>query len=432
MGQGHRAAGADLPLEDRDHRAVGAQDVAETDGHELRAAVRNGVDDDLRQALAGAHHVGGVHRLVRGDEDKALHIAFHGDLRGLVCAEDVVQDRLLRTEFHERNMLMGRGVDHDVRFILSHDPPEGFLVPDGTDLENHGIADQLPELLLELEEEVVHVVLRDIVKNQLGRGESQDLPAELRSDGSSAAGNQNNLPGEICLDLGHVQVLLRAAQQVRDVHFPGLRAFPDAGVDENVASCFNTGIEERGQIPLRRGDRDDDLIDPVFADGVFDIAGSAHHRHPGDGGTLFVRIVVQDRHGGAVSVPAVLYIPDNRCSGISCADYQDSLYIFPRLPFHASGASVPHEETGTGDQEQCHNPLNEVHRPGHQHYLRLNRIGIDAGHQGYDQTDDVCASGPDQGCDNHLEKCVCAGILQQALIDSAQPECKQCCQYKKG
>ena len=65
VGQGHRAAGFDLALEDGHHGAVGAQDVAEADRHEFGFVMRNAGDDNLRQALGGAHDVGGVHGLVR-------------------------------------------------------------------------------------------------------------------------------------------------------------------------------------------------------------------------------------------------------------------------------------------------------------------------------------------------------------------------------
>ena len=98
VGHGHGAALGDLLLEDGDHGAVAAQDVPETDRHELgpdiledpAAAVLIGVliahmgkelrylvrfarldlgvealDDHFAQPLGGAHHVGGVHRLVR-------------------------------------------------------------------------------------------------------------------------------------------------------------------------------------------------------------------------------------------------------------------------------------------------------------------------------------------------------------------------------
>ncbi len=414
VGEGHRAAGPDLALEDRDHGAVGAQDVAEADGHELGFVVRDRGDDDLRQALGGAHDVGGVHGLVRGDEDKALHVAFHGDLRGFVCAEDVVQDRLLGGVLHEGHMLVGGGVDHDVGFVFAHDPPEGFLVPDGADLEDHGIGNELPVLLLQFKEEVVHVVLGDVVEDELFRGKGQDLAAQFRSDGSAPAGDHHGPAGEVFLDLGHVQVLFRPAQEVRDVDLPGFRALPGAGVQEHVGVGGKAAVQKLRQVALRGGDGDDDLVNAVFFDGGLDLVRGARHGNPGNGGALCPGIVVQDGYRDGVAVAAVLDIPDHGRAGVAGADDQYAFGVLVRF-FVVAGFPVADQEAGAGDQEEGDDPLDEIDRAGHQDPLGAGLIALDE--QGNHQGNQVGDAGAGQGADDRLEEGVNAGIAQDGFID---------------
>ena len=133
MSNGHRAALGDLPLEQGDHGAVASQHVAEADRHELRLDVFEhpagavlirvllpqmgeqlgdlpglalldlgveALDDHLAQPLAGAHDVGGVHRLVRGDENEPLAAMDHGGIGGFIGADGVVFDGLAGAVLH--------------------------------------------------------------------------------------------------------------------------------------------------------------------------------------------------------------------------------------------------------------------------------------------------------------------------------------------
>ncbi len=384
VGQGDRAAGFDLALEDGDHGAVGAQDVAEADRHEFGFVVRDAGDDDLRQALGGAHDVGGVHGLVRGDEDEAFDAAFRGDLGGLVGAEDVVKDRLLAAGLHEGHMLVGGGVDHDVGLVFAHDPPEGFLIPDGAHLQDQGVGYQFPVFLLQLKEEVVHVVLGDIVENQLLRGEGQDLAAQLRSDGAASAGDHDGFAGEIFLDLGHVQVLFRPAQEVCDVHFPGLRAFPDAGVEEDMHAGGDAFVQEVRNLALGCRDGDDDLVDAVFVNDALDVFRSAHYGNPGNGGVPFLGVVIQDSRGHGVAVAAVLDVPDHGGTAVAGPDDQDAFRVLVGFPA-AAGRPVADQETGAGHQGQGNDPLDEVDRAGHEEEPHADLFFIRAEAQGDDQ-----------------------------------------------
>ena len=142
---GDGTALGDLLFEKRHDRAVAAQHVAEAHSHKLRAHIARravlrarGVNAQARdapclarlyapvkalhhhlaQALGRAHDVGGVDRLVRRDEHKAPAPVRHGGIRGLICAEDVVFYRLAGAVLHERDMLVRRRVEHQLRPVL--------------------------------------------------------------------------------------------------------------------------------------------------------------------------------------------------------------------------------------------------------------------------------------------------------------------------
>ena len=78
----HRPPTADLLAEQRHHRSGGAQHVTEADHGENRAAAppRHGLQDQFGKALGGAHHIGGAHRLVGGNQDE---VADAGGFRAL-------------------------------------------------------------------------------------------------------------------------------------------------------------------------------------------------------------------------------------------------------------------------------------------------------------------------------------------------------------
>ena len=399
---------------------MGAQDVAEAYRHELGVLSRDGGNHNLRQPFGSAHHVGGVHRLVRGNQDKAFDVAFHSHLRRLVGAEDVVQDGLLAAGFHQGNMLVGRRVDHDIRLILAHHPPEGFLVPDAADFQHQGVGYQFAVFLLQFEEEIIHIVFGNIVKDQLLRGKGHDLAAQLGTDASASAGNEYGLAGQEGVYFGHIQVLFRPAQQVSDVDFPGFRPFPYAGVDHHMGAGSDAVVQESGNLSLGRRDGDDDLINIVLIGRLRHGIRAADNRNSRNGGMLPGRIVVQDGHGSRVSVTAVLDIPDHGCSGIAGADDQDTFGFLVLFPAAARGL-VTDQVAGGRHQEEGDHPLDEIDRAGHQEDVRADLVPEKIEDQG-NQVGDTCSR---QGADAALDQDVLSGIGQDLAVNPAEPQGRQ-------
>ena len=87
VGDGDRPAGADLLLEQRHHRARRAQHIAKAHHREHgfgASALRRRLKNQLGRPLGRAHHIGGPHRLVGGDQHAGLNLqtqrgAGHGE-----------------------------------------------------------------------------------------------------------------------------------------------------------------------------------------------------------------------------------------------------------------------------------------------------------------------------------------------------------------
>ncbi len=357
VGHGHRAALLDLLLEDGYHAAVAAQDVAETHGHVFRLCrgkvdvflldfgvgvdlgdlrclpgldhLIEGLDDHLAQALAGAHDVGGVHGLVRGDQDEALRPEGHGRVGGLVRADGVVLDGLTGAVLHQGHMLVGRRVEDDLwPVFVKHleDPP---AVPDGTD-QGHQV--QVREVLLQLVLDVVGVVLVDVEDDEFLWLVSDNLPAQLRPDGAAAAGHQHGLALEVLENLRHVGFDGGPAQQVLHSHFlqGGDRdlAFHQLVHARQLLDLAVGFVADVQQVPLRpgggAGHRQEDRVDFILLHRVEDVLPAAHDLHAGDIPAHLVRIVV-DQADDLVPVALLPDIPEDRRAGVAGADEHDPL-----------------------------------------------------------------------------------------------------------
>ena len=111
----HGTAFGDLSFKQWRHRTGRAQNVAEA--NDRRAGRRPGADRSnhlLGHTLCCAHHIGGIDRLVRGDEHKRRGVVT-GELCDDPCAADVGEHRLAGVGFHQRNVFERRSMQHDVR-----------------------------------------------------------------------------------------------------------------------------------------------------------------------------------------------------------------------------------------------------------------------------------------------------------------------------
>ena len=384
MGQRHRAAAGDLVAEQRDHAAVGAQHVAEAHGHVFRVAAQSHVlHDQLRDALGGAHHVGGVDRLVRGQLHVLLHAVFVRAERHVQRAAHVVLHGLGGAVLHQRHVLVRRRVEHHVRPILREHRLQPLPVADGAD--QHLGVQRAAVLLAQLVEQLVGVVLVDVEYDQPLRGEARDLAAQLGADGAAAARHQHRAVGQVAADRVHVQLHLVAAEQVGDVHVAhrahlGL-AVHHLGQHRHVAQlAVRLGADVHDPALVHRagrGNGDDDLVDGVSARVFGDVLRGVQHLHPPDARAGLGRVVVHgDDHRGVAGQPRV---PDGGRAGPARTHHHHppehvGLGALRGAPGHAPEGPAAH--AGDHGQKRHDEPGDDVYRPGQGDRLRQQRIDV--------------------------------------------------------
>lgn len=118
IGEGDRAAFLDLLVKDGDHGAARTQDVAEAGGGEDRPLVAKiavgGGHELFAHELGGAHHIGGIDRLVGAGEDDLFNLAFTSGIDDILDAVDIGLHRLKRRFLAEDNVLQGGSMKNNV------------------------------------------------------------------------------------------------------------------------------------------------------------------------------------------------------------------------------------------------------------------------------------------------------------------------------
>ena len=76
--------------------------------------------DHLTHTLRSSHDVCWIYRLIRRNEDKFLYSILICCSCSLVCSKHIIFNRLIRTVFHKRYMLMGRCMKYNFRAIIFH------------------------------------------------------------------------------------------------------------------------------------------------------------------------------------------------------------------------------------------------------------------------------------------------------------------------
>ena len=404
MSHGHWAALGDLLLENRDNGTVAAQYVPETDCHEFgpdilkhaTAAVLVGVlkthmreklgdlvrfprldlgvealNDHFAQPLGGAHHVGGVHGLVRRDQHEPLTAVDHGRIGGLVGADHVVLNRLAGAVLHERHVFMGCRMVNDLRMIGIEHLEDPAAVPDGAD---EGDQLQIRIVGLEFQLDIVSVVLIDIENDELLGVMGCDLPAKLAADGSAAAGDQYPLAVNEMEDLPHVRLNGFPAQQVLHGHVLHGR-HGDLGRHQliHTGQLLEFAIRVAADIqniPLVHsgcaGDSQKDLVHMELLHVDQDVVPAAHYGNALQVSAPFVGIVVDDADHLVFGARHQTHVSQDQLSRVTCADEHDPAQGFslPRTLPHLE-PQEPVGEANAGQHEKLQDSAGEVVQNGH-------------------------------------------------------------------
>ena len=255
----------------------------------------------LGRALGGAHHVGGVHRLVGADEHEALGARLRRRPRRSPGAQRVVAQRRPGIALlHQRHVLVGRGVEHHLRPPALHHAADLQRV---LHVGHQAYQLQRRELLGQLLFDGVEVELAQLHQHQPRRPLARHLAAQLCTNAAARPGNEHRAPAQHARQTGFVQRHRVAAEQVFgfDVAHAGdlqTRAqFVGAGHRQHMQAGARRALQQLalGRAP-QRGQRHHQVGGGVVQHGVIHAGQRAHDGHAGDAGALLGGVVIQQRH----------------------------------------------------------------------------------------------------------------------------------------
>ena len=226
-----RTATLELAPEQRHHRAVAAEHVAEPDRHAAHRARRvtfglalprpdiERLAVHLGSTLGGAHQAAGIDRLVGRDQHHRPGSRPRGGVGDLPGADDVGQQPLARIQLDHRHMLQRRRMEDQFRPVrLEH----AFDAPGVAGIGDHRGAPNVRHRLAELEVDLPEREFAVVDQDQQFGIQRGDLARELGTDAAAGAGHQHapaaHQPGHAIA----IQRHLRPVQQLLDRHRPQL------------------------------------------------------------------------------------------------------------------------------------------------------------------------------------------------------------------
>ena len=75
---------------------------------------------ELGDPLRGAHHARRVYRFVGGDQDKVFDVVLDRKPGQDLRPDHVIEHGLRRVQLHQGDVFIGRGMDHNLRFVTRH------------------------------------------------------------------------------------------------------------------------------------------------------------------------------------------------------------------------------------------------------------------------------------------------------------------------
>ena len=251
----------------------------------MRVLLGETLQDHLRETLGSAHDIGRAHSLVGGDQHEGFHPGLAGRLRRVPGSEDIVGNALGDIVFHHGHMLVGRGVIDRLHTKGAKYALQALLVLDGAQQGDQfqflaGGSHQLAQLALD----VVQGVFGVIQQQQFTRTGEQNLPAELRADGTAGAGYHHHLARYTAIDelrMGGHRVAPQQIVQadILDLDDTGLARYQlvDPRHRTHVDGQAHQGIDDLlAALGGGRGNRQQYLGDVMLGDELLQFPGVGH------------------------------------------------------------------------------------------------------------------------------------------------------------
>ena len=328
---GHRAAVLDLAAEDRHDAARRGEHVAEADGDEARLGmtVTRRLDDPFGHRLRGAHHRARVDRLVGRDEHEALGAGDRRGLGGDPGRDRVVAHGLERIGLHQRDVLVGGGVEYDIGLEALHhlEHALGLLA-----VREHRLDAREVPLAEHLAVDREEVVLGVVEKHEQARPHARDLARELGSDRASGTGDQHDLVLEVCADAVELHHDGVAPEDVLDAHLAQLAGELDAAAqqledgrkraDGNVALAARSDDGPAQDAGSGRN-RDDHLVGLRAVEDRLDLVRRAQDLEAEQAHPPLARVVVDEPDRARAEVGVELHLANDHLAAGPGADDQD-------------------------------------------------------------------------------------------------------------
>jgi len=358
-----RAASLDLLAEQRDDASPAAQHVAESNRRERGPADRVlALHDHLGRALACPHHIGRVDRLVRRDHDEAFDFVLVRQFDEIPGAQYVVLHRFDGLKLHERHMLVGSGMEDNMRAIRLEQMPEASGVLDIRD-DRMQMDIQIPELAAELGLDLIDAVLAATDQYQCVRLEIHDLAAQLRADRASRTGHHHDSALQIISNGRQIDAHRIPSQQILQFDIaqtadrePSVHQVVDARDDLDHPIGRLADIDDlRDLASVHRWKGEDDLLDIVLVHDLRDIIAVPDDRDARQIQILLVQVVVDE--GDRVILRTVtLQLPRDDEPRFPGADDEHPPPLV--LALHISVTHQSPDESRSGDAQEgegrCH------------------------------------------------------------------------------
>ena len=254
----HRPSLAYLLLEDGDHRAVGAEHVAEAGGDELGVSLHltfldclvEALHVYLADALRAAHHVGWVDSLVGRYHHELPRAVSHRQVGDDLCSMDVVYHALVGIVLHHRHMLVCGRVEDIVGTVFVE---YTFHHAHICDVRHNSFRSNLRPVVAHHEPDVMHRRLGLVDEYKVRRIVSRHLADDLGAYRARRTGDHHHLPLQQVGRSLHVHLDLLTGQQILHIHrmqftcvevglpvpFPGLRD------DQDFYTVLDEGVDQR-------------------------------------------------------------------------------------------------------------------------------------------------------------------------------------------
>ena len=339
VGDGDGAALFNLLAESGYHGAIAAQNVAESGGDVAGVRGIGSIGGQLRiqalhvhlgRALGGTHYVGGVHGLVGGNHHELLHPVLAGNLGHVDGALYVGDDGLAGVLLHERNVLVGSGMEDDGGLVLGHDIGAAGAV---ADIGHHGGEGHLQVLLLNLESDEVHGGLGTVEQYHAGGGELAALAHNLAADAAGGTGHEDDAAGDFGADALLLDDDFGALEQVLNLNGGDVeggigRHAVDVGDDVEGYAGAGAPVGYAVALALQGGiGHEDDGVGHVGGDVLLQSVEvvAAVHAQFADGELGGVGIRVDDGGGEVGAAVGLLNIGGEGCGFLDVAVNEDFL-----------------------------------------------------------------------------------------------------------